>query len=163
MIILFIVFIILFCTLFVKIPIYFFVKLENTRSIIIIKILFYKYQRNGKFVVKSKDRNNEDNKVDAKKKKLKISNKTKLYFLKKLNYDEIKINEKIGILDPSLTAISVPILSLVTTIPINYYNLKLKHFNYNIVPDYNNLIFKFELEAKASFRLISLMIGTVLN
>lgn len=150
--------------MFVKFKLEFNFHLENTISKIEIKFLFLKYKRIGSFKLKKKEHNqnydeNLNNNTNKKSKKNKSkSNNIKLWFFRRIRYEYLTIYEKIGLLNPILTANALPIISTATMIPLNFFNINYKNLKYEIIPDYNNFIFVLDLKSKASFRLINLVI-----
>lgn len=161
MIIFLFIFFSLIVILFLKIKLHIFIKVKNTESFIQIKSLWINFKRKGKFILKSKENINKqkskENKNRKNKSKEKKNNKFLKWFFKNIRYDEIQIFEKVGSIDVFSTAIALPIVSLITTIPLNTLNVNYKKFNYKIVPDYNNIVFNFLLNTKASFRIIDLL------
>ncbi|MBQ9314190.1 MAG: hypothetical protein IJ220_04200 [Clostridia bacterium] len=102
----------------------------------------------------------EKNKKNNNKKNKKLS-KIKFWILKHIQYDEIIIYEKIGVLDPLITAITIPFVSTITTFPLNFLNVNYQNFKYEIFPDYNHLVFVLDLKAKASFRIVDFIISII--
>lgn len=168
MIIFFTIFLFIIFILFVKIKVNIKIRLENTISYIEIKTLWIDFNKKGKFVLNKKIKENKLNyavdKNDVKNKKIKNSeskNKTSKrilsWFFKNIRYDEVIIFEKVGVLNPFITSMTLPVVSLITTIPLNLFKINYNKFKYEIIPDYNNFILQFRLDAKASFRIISLI------
>lgn len=83
--------------------------------------------------------------------KLKISR----CILNCLTFENLGIYEEIGLLAPDMTALFLPILSNISMMPLNL--LKIKFWNYKIVPRYSELKFKAKVTAKISFRIIDLI------
>lgn len=141
--------------------------MENTKSHLEIESLFFHWKKNGKLILKTKNRREifekelkkEKNQRKQKKQGLKISTKVKFWFFKNIQYDEVCIEEKIGALNPLLTAYALPFVATITTFPLHFLNVNFRNFQYNILPDYNQLIFVLHLKAKASFRIIDLIMS----
>jgi len=142
-----------------KFKIHFLIALENTKSHIEIKSLFFKLNKNGSFRLTPKvyhEKNIQSKK--NKNQKSDIGKKFRNWFLFNIQYEELMIYEKIGVLNPFLTSMALPIVSTITMVPLNLFRINEKKLQYEIVPDYNNLLFQFRLDTTASFRIIDLFI-----
>lgn len=111
-------------------------KIKSKKSNKIRKFLNKKTERN----IKNKNR-----------KKFKIF----ICILKCLTFEKLNIFEEIGLLAPDKTAFFLPILSSVTTIPLRF--LRVRNFDYKIIPKYNELRFYTKVTTKINFRIINLI------
>lgn len=166
--IIFLIVLLIIILILTKFKIDFFILVENTKSHIEIKSLFYQFRKNGRLTLKLKEKSEIQkeygkNQRLKNKKKSKLFSKIKLWFLKTIQYDEIVIYEKIGVLDPVITSYALPVLSIITAIPLNFFHINYQNFNYLILPDYHHSIFVFNLKGKASFRMIDLIISIIKN
>lgn len=122
------------------------------------KIILQSNKKTAK--IKSK-KSNKNRKFLNKKTERNIKNKNRKNFkificiLKCLTFEKLNIFEEIGLLAPDKTAFFLPILSSVTTIPLRF--LRVRNFDYKIIPKYNELRFYTKVTTKISFRIIDLI------
>lgn len=140
----------------IKWKIHFYIVLENTKSKIKIRFLFYHFAREGSFVFKPVKNEKSTSNGKKKNKKKTILDNIKIWFLKNIYYENVKIYEKVGVATPFLTSIFLPIVATMTTFPLHFFKMNYHHFQYDIIPDYQELHFSFQLNATASFRVIDL-------
>lgn len=97
---------------------------------------------------------NEKMKKNIKKKR---REKLKIFIgaLKCLTFESLAIYEEIGLLAPDKTALFLPVVSSITTIPLQF--LCVKTFEYKIIPKYDELKFYTKITTKISFRIIDLI------
>ena len=164
MIIFLIIIFVVILLLFVNIKINIKIRVENTISYIEIQSLWIKFKRKGKFTLNVKEKNNDKNNIIAKRNK-KVKNNFQIFlrskflprFFKNIDYNEVKIYEKIGIINPFITSLALPFIALLTVIPLNYFKINYNKFKYEIIPDYNNLIVQFKLDANGYFRFFKIL------
>lgn len=155
-------------------------KVQNFNSYFELKFLWFKFEKNGKFVLKNVEKDHKTNdkkeilKLKEKKSNKKFSKKnTKIrnrkftpqilkVLVKNLHFEKLYISEKIGLYEPIITALSVPFLATLTNMPIQFLKVNYNNFHYEIAPVYNELEFYLELDAKISFRLIDI-ISSIIN
>ena len=138
-------FIVLFLILYIKIKIHIFFQLKNTDIQISIKTLFIKYE-----IYKKLFNRNTGKKNNSFKKKLRNQ------FIKVIKYEILDIEEEIGVGEPILTSLTLPVLSVITLFPLHFYNINYKKFKYTIIPNYNEFSFILTIDTVAYFRIIDL-------
>lgn len=144
--------------LMLKIKLSLIIKIRNTKTYFEIHSMFFNYRRYGSFKYKDSSKN-RNTKIKNKEKKNKILNfkKIKFWFFRHIKYEKVNIYEKIGLLDPAITAFSIPFLSAIITIPLFFLNIDYDNFKYKSIPDYNNLVFVLDLDANASFSILNIL------
>lgn len=150
--------------LFVRWKMKFHIVLENTQSRVLIQFLWWKWNKRGRFQLQSKKHKEKDTSHPKLKKMLSRNQwkkKIRNWLLQHLRYDAITIHEKMGTMEPVSTAYAIPVLSAITTIPLHFLQVNYRNFVFQIEPDYEHLIFTFQLEAIASFRIVDLIVGMI--
>lgn len=112
--------------------------------------------------LKEKKSNKKLGKKNTKIRNRKFAKKILKILVKNLHFEKLYISEKIGLYGPIITALSVPILATLTSIPIQFLKINYNNFRYEIAPVYNEFEFYLELDAKISFRLIDI-ISSIIN
>lgn len=135
--------------------IHFLVTIENFNSHIEIHSLFFNIVKNGSF--KLKEVSGNDVVQPQKQKKMGKNHKLRNWILKNIRYEEVSIHEEIGALTPFLTSLLIPMISTATMIPLHFLRINYHHFQYDIIPKYNNFEFVFTLKAKATLQPINLI------
>ena len=160
--IIFCVFIILLLfLLIVKFKINFYIEINGTKSLLVVRFLFLKIKKSGRFKLKNK---RTENKVLNKKrmiKKKKINKKLILNIIKTIKFEKLYIYEEIGVLEPFTTAIATAIISNVTTFPIHLLNVNFNEFRYKVVPLYLEFKFNVNIDAQISLRIIDLLFSII--
>lgn len=158
MIILLLLIILLLIVLLTRIKIQMFLSINNLDyyycfNIFIYKILILKIDK-------------KDVKIFGNKNKQKIKNNKKrkniksFKIIKNIKFENLFINAKVGLIEIMPTVFAVPVIS---TLAANICAiLKIKKFNYKIIPDFNKLTFQTKMDLQISFRIIDLLIAQFL-
>lgn len=131
----------------------------GTQSKIKLEFLFFKFERNGKFVLKNKK--GIKSKKSSKNKKNKASKNILLKILKQGKYEKLYIYEEVGALEPFATAIVTAVASSITALPLQLLNINYNNFQYKVVPIYLDLKFNLNIDAKISFRIIDIVFSII--
>ena len=153
-------FILLIC-LFIKLKICIYLDILWTQTKIKFEFLFFKFERNGKFVLKNKKRINSKKIFKTKNIKKKISKIILFDILKYGKYEKLYIYEEVGIIEPFITAMATAIASSITAIPLHLLDINFNNFKYKVVPIYLDLKFNLNIETEISFRIIDIIFSII--
>lgn len=166
--------------LIIKFKFHISLKIQNFNSCFELKFLWLKFDKKGKFVLKNTKRADKINsqeeilnfkakksneKVGKKRiqtKKRKFTNALLKVLARNMHFEKLSISEKIGLYEPMATALSIPILSTLTNVPLQFLKVNYNNFRYKITPIYNEFEFYLDVNAKISFRLIDI-ISSIIN
>ena len=152
---------ILLLSLFIKLKICIYLDILGTQTKIKFKFLFFKFERNGKFVLKNKKRINSKKIFKTKNIKKKISKIILFDILKYGKYEKLYIYEEVGIIEPFITAMATAIASSITAIPLHLLDINFNNFKYKVVPIYLDLKFNLNIETEISFRIIDIIFRNI--
>ncbi len=155
MIILLLLIILLLIVLFMRIRIQIFLSVNDLEyyycfNIFIFKMLVVKIDK--KDVKSFLNKNKQKIKNNKNKKNIKF-----LKIIRKINFEKMYINAKVGLIEIMPTIFVVPLLS--TLISNICAFLKVKKFDYKIMPSFNELKLQTKMELELSFRIIDLLLA----
>lgn len=163
--------ILLILMLMIKLKFSMFLKIENFNSYFEFKFLFFRIAKKGRFISKKheNDSNKQKNAISKKslfKKGTKTSNKrSKLkllkLFIKNLYFQKLYVGESVGLLEPAITALSIPILSVITFMPLQFLKINYNNFKYEIVPMYEKCGINLIINSEISFRMIDFILSAI--
>ena len=180
MIIFLIFLLVIFLILLIKFKLVIYFEINGINCYVKIKFLYWEIKRKGSFFIRDKEfvkakvnkelkrtKKNSNNKILSGKLRLfkskKQSNSKKILFeiLKRSEFDKLELLEEIGLLEPSITAYTLPIISTITFFFFRKLNLNYNNFKYKINPLYTDLKFKLILEAQVSVKLIKIILSII--
>lgn len=153
MIILLLLIILLLIVLFMRIRIQIFLSVNDLEYYYCFNIFIFK------MLVAKIDKKDVKSFLNKNKQKIK-NNKKNIKFLKivrKINFEKMYINVKVGLIEIMPTIFVVPLLS--TLISNICAFLKVKKFDYKIMPSFNELKLQTKMELELSFRIIDLLLA----
>ena len=149
-----------------------YLQIDGTKIIAKFKFYFWEFSIKGDFFLISKKEKalnasekflkikvlrNIFNRIKKMKKERTLSKKTLLKILKSIKIEKLYIYEEIGLGEPFGTALAVPAISLITTLPLNLLNLNYNDYKYTLKPAYLEYKFNCSLDVEFSFSIIKII------